>query len=41
LDGGRPASPPSWRAHFGFGPMSLTPVRAELKCTLHSVEKKL
>ena len=36
LDGCRPASPPSARAQRGFGPTSRTPVRAELKWTLHA-----
>ena len=30
FDGCRPASPPSTRAHCGFGPISRTPVRLEL-----------
>lgn len=30
FDGCRPASPPSARAHCGFGPISRTPVRLEL-----------
>ena len=33
FDGCRPASPPSGRAQAGFGPISRTPVRAELWCT--------
>src|SRR4030088_302424 len=35
--GCNPASPPSSRAQVGLGPMSRTPVRAELKCTFQSV----
>ena len=41
LDGCSPASPPSVRAHNGFGPINLTPVRLELKCTSHWVAKNV
>ncbi len=38
LEGCSPASPPSVRAHVGLGPVSRTPVRAELTCTRYSAE---
>ena len=41
FDGCRPASPPSSRAHRGRGPISRTPVRAELKCTSHVGSEQL
>ena len=41
FDGCSPASPPLSRTHSGFGPIRRTPVRLELKCTSHSVAKKV
>ncbi|MNF70635.1 hypothetical protein D3C84_525510 [compost metagenome] len=41
FEGCSPASPPSARTHSGLGPIRRTPVRLELKCTSHSVAKKV